>query len=237
MKLFLKGLFVVTLLISASSAFAERIEFPEDELATETVLPKFDRPTVVRNRNVVTEGRFEPGLFSGWIMNEPFYNNQQIGLNLSYHFNEISAVNVVGASWMSGASTYGKQLKEQNYVDVDNTYGPKSMYLLNYQFTGFYGKISLTKQAVVNLSLFGLMGIGMVNYEGLNSPAFTFGLGQKFYFTPAIALRFDLRMLAYQGPNPVSLPTINLTTKPAISDFEKSTYLSTVLNVGLVFLL
>ena len=63
-KLFLPSLFSF-IVFAAFTARAETIEFPEEELSTESVLPVFDKKVVVRQRAVKTAGRFEIGVGGG----------------------------------------------------------------------------------------------------------------------------------------------------------------------------
>jgi len=106
----------------------------------------------------------------------------------------------------------------------------------NYQYTAFYGKLSLTKDYVMNLSLYGLVGAGMIGIGDVNKPAFNFGLGQKFYFTPSFALRFDLRFLLYQGPDPLSRRLDNKTEVQPASYFDEKLNFSTLLTFGAIYM-
>lgn len=225
------------------NSFAETIEFPEEELATESVLPVFDNAKGVLNRAVVTEGRFEMGGGAGLALNEPFYNPMNFHLQASYHFTELHGLNLMYMFLMSGLSDYGEQLKTNPNLnpkfDASEAPQPSSILMASYQLTAFYGKISLTKKSVMNLSLFGIAGAGMI---GLNSgtqvPALNVGFGQKFYFSPRFALRLDFRLIGYSGPDPTSKtldPTDNV--KPAESEFKDEIFFNTYLSGGLVFIL
>ena len=82
---FLSVLFLaLAITLFQSKLMAETIELPEDELATETVTPIYDTPDVVKNRNIVTEKKFELGGYLGWNTTEPIYNQTKFGLNLLY---------------------------------------------------------------------------------------------------------------------------------------------------------
>lgn len=82
----------IALSLPASLAFpvfgqAEVIQFPTEELATESVMPVFDQPAVVRNRVVELAKRFEVGILMGYALTEPFYNPLQLGATFTYHIN------------------------------------------------------------------------------------------------------------------------------------------------------
>ncbi len=217
-------------------SLAEKIEFPDEELETETVFPRFDRPDVVRNKTVPIAGRTEIGIVGGWTLNEPFFNTAQYGLSGTYHFNENSGLNVYAVANAKGYTSYATQLNELFQMDFGKAPAPQYIVLGNYEWTAFYGKMSITKSFIMNLSLYGLVGGGIVAFEGFTSPALDLGLGQRFYFNKTLALRFDLRMVGHQAPNPISKDLKTLTTKTSASEFEKGTYFATILDFGVVFL-
>jgi outer membrane beta-barrel protein len=173
-----------------SFAQAETIQFPTEELATESVLPVFDQPTSVKNRVVSLSKRIELGLLMGYALTEPFYNPFQIGGTLSYHINEDHGINFYGATFLQGLSSEASQLNPipGTIINANLQYAPspKYLFLANWQYSAFYGKLSLTKDYVMNLHLFGLAGIGMYGIGDASVPVLSVGLGQKFHFTPSL---------------------------------------------------
>ncbi|MGE0634715.1 MAG: outer membrane beta-barrel domain-containing protein [Pseudobdellovibrionaceae bacterium] len=237
MKKHLRSLLVLGILFlsfSHASADDDTLEVPEDELARESVLPKFDRALSVRNRNVITAKRFELGGSAGWSLTEAFFNNTQYALQGTYHFSETHGANFAYVGWVGGVSSYSDQLKNFD-LKFDKTPGPKTALLGNWQFAAYYGKMSFAKDAIMNLTLYSLLGLGMVDVGGEYAPTFTFGLGQKFYFSPNFSLRFDMRFLIYQGPDVVSKPH-TFTEQQKASDFDKQTVFAPLLHAGMAFL-
>lgn len=238
--------FVLLLAISGfleNKAYAETIEFPEEELAQESVLPKFDRPDSVRRRNVATEGRVEIGGYYGWNILEPIYNQSKFGLNLGYHFSEMSAFMLNYAQWSSGLNatyTDGLQSPAVSADTLDFTRIPKLKYSLfgHYEWKIFYGKISVTKQGVVNLSTYPIIGAGVTAYEHKNYPGFDFGIGQKFYFGKNVALRADFKMQYGQKPSPFLREQLKSSKpRPSPGDFKDKYDLGTILDIGVSILL
>lgn len=232
-------LFTCLVLLIHSVSFAEKIEFSKDQLAAETVLPVFDRAEVVKNRNVVLAETFELGLFVGAQLSEAFFRQFSGGLTLSYHMNEVHGLNFIYTNWLEGETSYKQQLEADPDLDINLEGAPELEYLalMYYQFTAWYGKISMTKQTVSNLHLYLLLGGGIAGIGGEANPAFSLGLGQKLYFTDNFALRFDLRGVFYQGPDPLSVEIPVNGEVPATSEFEKTTFLNSIFSVGLVFLI
>lgn len=239
-------LIIVLGIMGTTPLYAEKMAFPEEELARESVLPKFDVPNSVRNRNIVVAGKFELGGFFGKITDEAVYNQNQFGFLGTYHLNEVHGVNLSYAILGSGVGDYSKTLKNSTVgLDLSKTFGPKSVALVSYQLTAFYGKLSILKNLVVNTHIYGLAGVGSVMYDGYTALAFDFGLGQRFYFTKNFALRFDLKFVRYSGPNPIYGPPgkspvqsrIELESgNLKINNFESTNYMLTHITGGLVFL-
>lgn len=240
-------LVVLACLFSVLARAEEPIEFSEEELARETTLPVFEKRRAVLNRSVVTEKRIELGIGGGLEMNEPYYSDYMLQLTGTYNLNESSAINVQGLMWTDGLSSYGEQLKAGrtgvNAVDSFDAMKaphPKWGLFVNYEFIAYYGKISITKQSVMNLNLFAIAGLGYINMDSDNSPALNLGVGQNFFFTKNIGLRADLRWLIFQGAN---APTKSLRSvgandpKPSASDFEKRIFYNSQLGLSLVFLI
>lgn len=228
--------FILASLISPLG-FAEKIDFPDDELATESVLPKFDVLETVKNRNIVTSNKMEVGVFLGWNTDEAIFNQSQYGLSGSYHFDENHGVNLLYSSFGSGTSSYAKDIQSSVGLDYSKAVGPSSYWLANYQFTGYYGKMSLGKETNFNLHIFGLIGVGQMNYEGLSNLCFDIGIGEKFYITKNAGIRAELKFLRYNGPNPASVSKTQLNSGSLTAqDFDSMAYFMTNLNLGFIYL-
>lgn len=245
MKSLILHLITASAIISTcNTVCAEDVEFPDEELARETVLPKFDRVESVKNRNVVTDKRWEFGGFYGFNMTEPIYNQAKVGFNLGYHLTENSAVMINYSKWAGGKNKqYTDSLESSSAVStgspIDTGRAPALNYSLyaNYELNAYYGKISLTKQAVTNMHLYPIIGMGMTSYSHKNYPGFNGGAGLKFYFGKSVALRSDFKLQYAQGPSPFirGLKT-SVQPPPTGSDFPDRWVLSTILDLGVSFL-
>lgn len=237
----------LALLISAH-AFAEDIEVPEEELARESTLPVFNKRRAVLNRNVLSAERFEMGIGGGLEMNEPYYNDYMMSFQGTYNYNETSALNVQGLYWASGLSTYGEQLKagrvhsprqSDDFSPFDASKAPHPQWgvFANYEYIAYYGKISITKQSVMNLNLFGVAGLGYINMGSASTFGMNLGLGQNFFVTNNMGLRVDLRWLIFQGPDATSQALDPKKAAPSASSFGNRIFYNTQLGLSLVFIL
>jgi outer membrane beta-barrel protein len=234
MKLFI----FLVIFFSLNSRATEELVFPEDELAKESVMPVFDVPTAVRNRNVPVDGKFEIGGFGGWVTDEPIYNQTIVGGIATYHFNEVHGLNLIYGQHLKGVGQYSQELKKSIGLDFSRTFAPQNYVVGNYQLTGYYGKVSILKNWNANIHLYGLLGVGAVMYQGLSEFALDYGFGQRIYFTKNFALRFDYRFMRYNGPNPVSVSQETLDSGALkITDYSSTTYFLNHVTFALVFLL
>jgi outer membrane beta-barrel protein len=165
----------------------------------------------------------------------------------TYNFTETSALNVQGLFWNSGLSSYGDQLKappsdgtapdpDYESFDADKAPHPEWAVIANYQFTAYYGKISVTKKGVMNLSLFGIAGLGYINMGEISTVGLNLGLGQNLFITKNIGLRFDLRWLIFQGPDATSERLLS-TDNPSATAFDNRIHYNTQVGLGLIFVL
>lgn len=224
-----KSLIIVLALIATVShrGNTEEIEFPEEELARESTLPVFDKQRAVLNRNVITDKHFEFGAGIGLEMNEPYYNDYMFQAMGTYNLSERSAVNVLGLMWMDGLSDYGEQLKKGRNTgpnqfqpfDASKAPHPKFGLFLNYEFIAYYGKISISKQGVMNLNTFAIAGLGYINMDQSNAIGLNLGVGQNFFLTKNFGLRADLRWLIFQGPDPTSVRPLSPTKTYSAGQF------------------
>jgi len=233
---------LIAIILSSATGLADTIEFPEEELATETVLPVFENQRGVLNRRVTTANRIEIGGGAGLTLNEAFFNPINFNLQATYHFDELHAINLMGYFFMDGLSQYGDQLRTADNLgqNFDATKGPapSNLLLANYQIQAFYGKISLTKKSVINLALVGTLGAGLLGYDSGDAvPALSAGFGQKFYFTKNLALRFDFRIIGFQGPALTSQDLGVSDPEVPFGDFDEELFFNTYLSSSLVFLL
>lgn len=236
-------IFASALLLNRTAFADEVVDLPQEELARESVYPLFDKPTSVKNRNVVTAGRVDADVFYGMALTEPIANVSKLGLAAYYNFNEDHALGLMYAKNSSGLSSYAKQLHNQFGLDFNRAPKPDSTLMLDWNIKAFYGKMSITKSTVLNLSLYGTVAAGMVKYASKSYPAVALGLGQKFYFTNQFALRCDLRLYAHQAPIPFLDGALHDGSNGATPDpvpnenqfKERMTY-TTNLDIGLSYL-
>lgn len=226
-------------------AQALKISFPDEELATESVLPQVDVPTMVLNRHISLKSRFEITTSLGLGLDEPFYFPFYPTGQLSFHLTEVHSISLLGIYYLPLLSSTGNQLKQG--VGIEGTFDPsKAPYpqmsaFINYQYSPFYGKISLSKALNLNLSIYGFTGLGLVvSNQNDRFPSANIGIGQKLYITKQLGLRGDLAFYGYYGPALAKLdlgPSVRSLKYSELSSEQKRINLNILASLGVIFLL
>ena len=190
----------------------------------------------------------------------PFYSSagkKLAGRTLLAHFNNPSAggggpkqAGALGVCDMPRTALRPEDCQQWKLLDIHRVPYPHIMGFLNYVYTPYYGKISLTKHFVMNLSIYGFIGPGLVVFnENSKTPAFNLGIGKRLYFSRWIALRADIGFYVYRGPDLTRIPPQLVKTKEEVQNFvnnneqihysetPKSFWPHLTAGVGLVFLL
>jgi outer membrane beta-barrel protein len=196
-----KKIFLIFILIGNQLANAQ-IDVPKDELATETVYPIFDQAKSVKNRNVQTTGRIDVGIFGGLALTEPIANTTKFGIAANYHMNEYHSLGLSYVTNSTGLSKDAQGLHDDFGLDFARAPQPKSMIMIDYNYKPYYGKMSFTKNGVINTTIYGSAAGGVIQYQHKTYPALGVGLGERFYFGKNISLKTDLRLFVHQAPIP-----------------------------------
>ncbi len=98
--------------------------------------------------------------------------------------------------------------------------------------------MSISKNTTMNTHLQGLLSLGMTKYENQMYPGVTAGVGYKFYFSPRVSLRTDLRLFIHQAPIPFKRGALRAPTDPVPDkgSFKERIHYTNLLDVGLNWL-
>ncbi|AGH94945.1 hypothetical protein A11Q_725 [Pseudobdellovibrio exovorus JSS] len=238
-----KSILVSAILAATVMAFsfqskAADLNVPQDELAQETVYPLFDNPVSVRNRNVQDSGTFDIGIFGGAAITEPIANTSKFGLSLNYHFNEAHALGLLYAKNSTGLSKDAQAMKDEFNLDFNRAPFPEYSLMADYNYKLYYGKLSVTKNGVLNTSIFVSAAGGMIKYVHKSYPAIAIGIGERFYFTNHLALKIDLRMFFNNAPIPFKAGALRegVDPVPSYDSFAERLTYTTNLEIGLNYL-
>lgn len=230
-------------MIISFKAIAADVDVPEDELAQETVYPIFDNPVSLKNRNVKDSETFDIGLFGGLALTEPVSSTSKVGFAVDYHINNNHSVGLVYAKSSAGLSRDAQGLKDDFGLDFNRA--PSLDYTLmgDYNYKLFYGKLSLTKESVMNTSIYLSSSLGIAKFVHKSYPAIALGIGEKFYFTNHWSLKLDLRLFVNNAPIPFKSGALRdgthgtpLDPVPSYDSFDERLTYTTNLEIGLNYL-
>lgn len=240
-KRFFILLFTTTSLFSIQ-LFADEISIPTDELARDSVYPVFDSRVSVKNRNVKDLETIDVGIFGGLAITEPVYNATKYGIAVNYHFNEVHSLGILFAQNSVGLSKDAQGLKDDFHLDFTRAPYPVSSIMVDYNYKLYYGKLSVTRNGVINTSIYVSGAGGMLQYIHKSYPAVAIGVGERFYLTNSLAFKVDLRIFANQAPIPFKSGALRDSSSPSpdpipsYDSFSERLSLTTNLEFGLNYL-
>ncbi len=213
------------------------MQFSEDELPREAVMPRLDTPKAVLSRKLSYEKRFQADLGAGWLLDEAFYNNQYVVAQGTFSWNEASGVGVRYLMFGSGLSDYGKQFEgtATNPPDFDRSYGPKNGWLAFYERRMMYGKLSVSKWKVIPAFLTWNVEAGMLKYGARQLPMVGASLSNRYFLNSNLALGLGIHAYVRQMVDPLSA-NLRGNPVPAEDDFKTNTKFSMALDFGVSYL-
>jgi len=229
---------IVTVVFFSIESKADEMDVPKDELAQESVLPVFDNAVSVKSRNVQDAGTFDIGLLAGLAITEPIANTSKYGISINYHLNMVHSIGLLWAMNSTGLSKDAEGLK--NDFGLDFTRAPYPQYSLmgDYNYKLYYGKLSVTKNGVINTSIYTSGAAGVIKYIHKMYPAIAIGVGERFYITNNFAFKVDLRFFVNNAPIPFKAGALRVGVDPVPnydSFAERITY-TTNLEFGVNYL-
>ena len=233
------GGFLLNPLHALAQSSHQIVKFQDDELSQETVLPALGNVPAVKNRSINMSNKWEltPGF--GWNFTEPIYNPLKLTVQFGYHWSEQEGINIQYTKWSAGRnSQYSSQLEGPGIaLKLDRIPNIDSSLFVNYERRFFYGKMSITKETIMHMHLYPLLGLGTTKYVHKNYFGANAGLGTKFFMTTWMAFRADFYFQFIQAPNPFSvgeqLAYTNVTLQN--SDFSDKWTIGNNLDLGLSF--
>lgn len=199
------------------------IQFPEEELDSEYALPVFDGPrNAVMNPRVTQKYKLNLSSSVFYRGDELFYFPIAFQVAASFFITEIHGAEFNAWGFIPGLSNIGAKFKNVANRDggsdsFNATYAPypRAAFFLNYRYSPFYGKISLSKKLVQNFHIGALIGAGAIMMKQVDqsqlywAPAIQLQLDQKVYITKQIYLFGALNFHLFYGTNPVNKLFLN----------------------------
>lgn len=232
------ALLLGVLIFVGAKSFADQIVLSQDELAQETVYPLFDNPISVKSRNIKDSETFDVGIIGGYAISEPISNPSKYGATINYHFSELHSLGLIWTKNSTGVSKDAEALQTDFSLDFTRAPNPEYSLLTDYNYKLFYGKLSITKESVLNTSIYTSVSAGLLKYVHKSYPAIAVGVGERFYFNHHLSLKADLRIFINNAPIPFKSGALRtgVDPVPAYDSFDERITYTTHLELGLNYL-
>jgi len=190
--------------ISASHALGDELTPAKIRLSDEPVVEEME---VVQNRYFDKLHRPNFGIFGGSLLKEAYTDTTVFGARFTYFAKEWLAVEVQYARTEVRDTEDRKQLSGMEYraIDSEKRVHPDpeinaihAIADLNATFAPFYGKMNLLDILILYTDLYVTTGAARMSTDQGEIPAFTAGLGQRFYFEKNFSFRLDFRSRTYK---------------------------------------
>lgn len=231
-------LLVLATILWGLCSSADEIDVPKDELAQESVYPTFDNTVSVKNRNVQDNETYDVGLFGGLAITEPIANTVKYGISIHYHFSPIHSFGLLLAVNSTGLSKDALGLKSDFGLDFTRVPRPEFSVLSDYNYKLYYGKLSVTKNGVINTSIYTSASAGLIKFTHKSYPALALGVGERFYLTNNFAFKVDFRFFINNAPIPFKTGALRegIDPVPTYDSFAERITYTTNLEVGINYL-
>lgn len=153
--------------------------------------------TVVQNRTYTKAKKFEFSAFGGIVTTDPFLSVKNVGGSFGYHLNEYWSFHLIAFKDLVGKSSALTSFEDFS-GGTANTNHPKSFYGAEGSLSLLYGKLSLLGASIIYYDLQLSAGAGSTKTESGDYLTPMGGIGQRFYLSKNVSLKFDYRLQYYR---------------------------------------
>ncbi len=198
----IKSAMALTLYLAADSGFAQDVDAAKirGEASREPV-------SVLQNRHFLKAWRPEVGFLVGSMLNQAYTETQVYGLRAGVFWSEWMGFEFQSLRTQVSDTADRTALNTLKYRPVDATgenadtiVSPDpeinsihSMNDLNVIAAPFYGKMNLLDRYIVYSDLYISVGLARVDSDQKTHSAFSWGAGQRFYFSESWSVRIDFK--------------------------------------------
>ncbi len=151
--------------------------------------------SVVQNRIYSKENRLALGVAGGVIFSDPFLSLKVYQGAATYHFSEYLGLSLlywkISTSDSNALTVLRDQGKNANVNPVKSMMGAEGLWSI------MYGKLSLVGKKILYYDMHLSGGAGSTSTESGSSTTMLFGIGQRFYASQNVSVRFDYRSIVF----------------------------------------
>lgn len=233
----LKNKFFISLLFFISINVRADVDYTQDALRFDTVLPTVDYPETVLNKKIVFDHRFDLSVYKINMTDELFYNNSVYSIKAGYHWDDFYAAGFMYSSWEQGLNEYSEIFKNSPAkLDFARAAAPEKSFSVYFESLYFYGKINLSRNLVLTNNFLGRYSIGVTQYAKEFLPLINYSLGYQTFFNKKTFFELGYGVSLQQIYNPISINIRSTEPVPEKTSFTKKIEISQNLNLGFGYL-
>jgi outer membrane beta-barrel protein len=154
-----------------------------------------DRIKAVPRKAVLKVGRIELAAFASFSLNDPYWQHFAASGSVVWYPHDAFGIGIGVDYLYAHARQSNLDVVRQSLTSVPAVFEKPRMFAhLDLYWIPIYGKISLANKWIVHFELYGTAGAGLATAFGERQPpAVNVGIGQRFFLSRWLALRFEVR--------------------------------------------
>jgi outer membrane beta-barrel protein len=208
--LLLAALLLTPALASAAASEDKKPEKESEDTTKAGRASLADKIAPVSGNLWFKQGRFEITPNIGFSLGDAFFQKYAFGMKLTYHLLESFGIGVHGSYALAtpgGSVSVCKSdgCSSPTLDDLKEVPGKVSLLVgLDLSYSPFYGKVNVLAEKVLHFDTSIVAGIDLVQYmapggDSTMTVGGHVGLGERFFITPSVVLRLELRDYLYSG--------------------------------------
>lgn len=199
-------IWILFLVISVKAMAVTAVQFPEDELPSEVVMPSGLAATMIYNPTVKFAKKIQASIGAGAILDDPYFDGSNIKFGSRYFLSQYWALGLDFHSVVKKTSTYAEQFRGQRNLNFEQAPNLSQIVMIDSRWQPYYGKMSVSQDLILNQTFFVEGGLGLLRYQNSagNFYGLQMGFGQNFFWTDSWSFDYSLHFMLHSAPNILS---------------------------------
>lgn len=185
----LLNIFLILILTSMTSSYAQTLEEAGEEPDQALIQPQIER--VEFDESLIDSEDFEISIYAGMLSIEDFGVNAVSGLKIGYHINESYFTQLVVGESEAGETSFevlsgGAPLLSDDERNLE-------FYQINLGYNLFPGEAFVSQSTTLNNALYLVFGLGNTAFAGDDRFTINYGFGYRLLLLDAFSVSVDLK--------------------------------------------
>lgn len=183
------SIFLMLLLTSMASSYAQSVEEIDEEAEQGLIQPQIER--VKFDESLIDSEDFEISAYIGMLSIEDFGVNTLSGFKIAYHINESYFAQLVAGESQAGKTSFEVLSGGAPLLSDDER--KLTFYQINLGYNLFPGEAFLSESVTLNNALYVVLGLGNSEFAGDDRFTINYGFGYRLLFMDAFSVNADLK--------------------------------------------